>query len=409
MLPMLNNNLVVFFTRFRKTLLLMFIFSIGLSLNAIAQDYMGCGTKYSHRDQPSESEYSNDTDRDPSIKYINGIPDVRVVLPVVVHVVRHPTETEVDDAHINIMLSYLNQAFTGKNNQDDVREQFVDLIGNPNIEFALVKEDQNGSSFNGINRREIDDKLLLDRDIKSPEMGSEAWDTKKVINIWICDLGFDTGSNVAGYSSIPSSTKLNFSMDLATDGIVLDSHAIGYYNIYNTLVHEMGHYLGLNHTWGDGSCITNDGIDDTPPCSSASKPNHCSQTVEQCENTTLHENFMDYSKCRSMFTKGQVEEMHKILYTVRKGLLDDNSSSLSQIAVYPNPSNTSDHITVKEIYGNVLKEIDVYGVNGQLVKSFQYINDYEHIVDTKDFSPGLYFIRVRNDINHEETLKIVLR
>lgn len=409
MLPMLYNRLCLSFKVLPKALLLLLIFGICFSSNSNGQDYtMSCGTKYNHRDQSDENP-NLDYNHSPTIREFNGVPDVRTVLPVVVHIVKHPTETEIDDNQIGIMLSYLNQAFTATNNQSDVRQEFVEFIGNPNIEFNLVSQDQYGFGFNGIVRKEIDEKLLSDSDIKSAETGSEAWDTEKVINIWICDLGFGDGSNVAGYSSFPSTVKLNLSMNLITDGIVLDSHAIGYYGLYNTLVHEMGHYLGLNHPWGNGSCEINDGIKDTPPCTEASKPDQCSQSVEQCGVLSMHENFMDYSKCRSMFTKGQVNEMHKILHTVRKGLLHSSSNNMSQVALYPNPCDNNDRIVVKEVYGNLLKEIEVYSVNGQRVKSFQYINDYEHVLETQDLSPGLYFIRVMNDINHEETLKMVLR
>ena len=406
---MLYNRLCLSFNVFPKALFLLFIISISFSSTTNAQDYtMGCGTKYNHQDQSNDNTNLN-YNHLPSIKEYNSVPDVRTVLPVVIHILKHPNERSIDDKQIGIMLSYLNQAFTASNNQSNVREAFVEFIGNPNIEFNLISQNQNGSRFNGILRKDINEKLILDRDIKSGETGSEAWDTEKVVNIWICDLGFDQGSNVAGYSSFPSSVRLNLSMDIITDGIVLDSNAIGYYGLYSTLVHEMGHYLGLNHPWGNGSCEINDGIEDTPPCSEASKPDECSHTIEQCEVVSMHENFMDYSKCRSMFTKGQVNEMHRILHTVRKGLLHSNSNNMSQIDLYPNPCNSQDRITVKEVYGNSIKEINVYSVNGQRVKSLQYISDYEHVIETQDLSPGLYFIQVKNEMNHEEILKMVLR
>lgn len=406
---MLQNNFRCSSIRLRKALFLMLFTSVGFLSQTIAQDFMSCGTKYNHRDQSSTSNYDTPGDHSTSALISNTEFAFRPILPVVIHILHHPNETRIDDAHISVLLSYLNQAYTGKNNQDNVREEFVTSIGNPNIEFSLANQNPNGVATKGIIRKEIDEQLFFDRDIKSAETGSEAWDTEKVINIWICDLGFSDGSNVAGYSSFPVNTKLNFSIEQANDGIVLDSYAIGKLHLYNTLIHEMGHYLGLNHTWGDGSCYTNDGIDDTPPCNEASNPQNCADSIEQCGVLTQHENFMDYSKCRSMFTKGQVETMHRVLLSERRDLWEKNTRTASQIDIYPNPTPFTERVTIKEIYGNLLQKIEVYSSNGQLVKTFNQINDYQYIVETQDLAPGLYFIRVSNDIDHEETHKLLLR
>ncbi|MBK8471650.1 MAG: hypothetical protein IPL33_05335 [Sphingobacteriales bacterium] len=40
-----------------------------------------------------------------------------------------------------------------------------------------------------------------------------------------------------------------------------------------TAVHEVGHYLGLRHIWGDGDCTQDDGIDDTPDADAQNRCN----------------------------------------------------------------------------------------------------------------------------------------
>ncbi len=66
-----------------------------------------------------------------------------------------------------------------------------------------------------------------------------------------------------------------------------------------TLVHEVGHYLGLRHIWGDGGCAVDDFMDDTPRARAAS--NGCNKGVTTCAESTgeqyhdMLDNYMDYS------------------------------------------------------------------------------------------------------------------
>ncbi|KAL8827269.1 MAG: hypothetical protein Q9191_003286 [Dirinaria sp. TL-2023a] len=96
------------------------------------------------------------------------------------------------------------------------------------------------------------------------------------------------------------------------------------YNQGHTLTHEIGHWLGLLHVFGDGNSCDGDPdkIPDTPV---QSKPNHdCDPhvTYDSCPNRpgldSVH-NFMDYTKdhCRTEFTPNQKERMRKIWSTHR--------------------------------------------------------------------------------------------
>jgi len=80
------------------------------------------------------------------------------------------------------------------------------------------------------------------------------------------------------------------------------------YNLGDTLVHEMGHYFGLEHTFqGEGCDGKGDFVDDTPVVKRANK--RC-RVVDSCPNhrgNDMVENFMDYAPdtCMERFTPGQ--------------------------------------------------------------------------------------------------------
>ena len=100
----------------------------------------------------------------------------------------------------------------------------------------------------------------------------------------------------------------------------------------HVLTHETGHWLGLYHIWGKtGSCNRfkalfkrDDGIDDTPPqkkCSDLSRTS-CppkNRAVKKGGKSN-HNNFMDYSACRCMFTEKQAIKMRNNIITKRPNI-----------------------------------------------------------------------------------------
>ena len=120
-----------------------------------------------------------------------------------------------------------------------------------------------------------------------------------------------------GYAYLPEITD---TAQAYLDGIVIDWRALpfvsdfyggGYANEGDTLVHEAGHWLNLEHTFY-GQCNKNgDFVDDTPPQKWASSG--CPVGNDTCPAPGLDpiRNYMDYSddSCMFEFTPGQAQRM----------------------------------------------------------------------------------------------------
>src|SRR5690606_28012599 len=84
------------------------------------------------------------------------------------------------------------------------------------------------------------------------------------------------------------------------------------FNKGRTTTHEVGHFFGLNHIWGDDDgCARSDYVDDTPNQGprSVGCPTH--PKTDACGEVVMFQNFLDYSDddCMNLFTQGQVERM----------------------------------------------------------------------------------------------------
>ncbi len=105
------------------------------------------------------------------------------------------------------------------------------------------------------------------------------------------------------------------------DGVLIDASTFGLgsgcgnvrpqapYNLGRTTTHEVGHYLLLDHIWGNG-CGIDDGVSDTP--AQASDSGGCPNLgVKSCGSNDMHMNYMDYTNdaCMYMFSNGQVQRM----------------------------------------------------------------------------------------------------
>ena len=295
-----------------------------------------------------------------------------ITIPIAVHVMNTGgavgSPYNPSDAAINNMITFLNQGF---------KNTIASACGvDIEVQFALAQRKPDCSAYSGtvgIDRYNLGADATLgtqyiadgvryyssvgitETQLKSSFGNASNFDPSSYMNLWIVNKmnGVDGPSAnvpyVSGFGAFPGSNA-------ATDGMVMLANEVGTAtinaNTSRTLIHEVGHYLGLRHTFmgstegqstcpattaggcavdGDGICDTesyflpNNGMGKitfscTPPAINPCTMVAFSTNAGGC---SVLNNFMSYAdnSCLRMFTDGQKAIMRGTLNTARVGLI----------------------------------------------------------------------------------------
>lgn len=331
-----------------------------------------------------------------------------ITIPVVVHILYNDNKDNLSRERVLSQIDALNRDFAAQNEDiGQVPAAFKPFIADTKIRFALAQADPEGRATDGIVRKKtVQNSWKQDDRMKFSENGgSDAWDSRYYLNIWVCRLS----NNMLGYASFPGGGPEKDGVVIRTDifGTLDISHPV--YNKGRTATHEIGHWLNLRHLWGDQYC-GDDGVDDTPPqsgynsgCSSfpVIKPGGCNSSP----NGDMFMNFMDFSDdaCALMFTGGQAKRMQQLFEPsgLRVSILQSRALETPWndttppgdeplLHIYPNPAAAEIFLSDKSGNRIFADEYTVFNISGQ--KLLQ--GKARTAIPVHSLNAGVYFLQV---------------
>ena len=390
-----------------------------------------------------------------------------IKIPIVIHIIHRNSHsnigsgTNISDAQIEDQLRILNEDYSKTNPEfpNPPRNTFLNNAGNPDIEFCLATVDPDGNTTTGITRTATS-KINWDADDddnsnpchesngmkRSSCGGKDSWDPKKYLNIWVCDLTNSQSNGMTlGYAYLPGllANPFNTSDDYK-DGLVVDYRYFGTIGVAaissdgRTPTHEIGHYLGLMHTFceeydnqGNPVCCDNDNnnfggyVDDTPATKdiyfgsvSANTNNNTCNDLSYSNIFTsnvldMDENYMSYASNTWMFSNGQVDVMLATLNTseinggrsaLKNSDVSTNCSNIisssidisskNNVIMYPNPAKS--HIYIQS--GEQILSISLSNILGEIVI---HKRDLENrTIEISNLKNGIYFLNIKTKSGH---------
>jgi hypothetical protein len=346
-----------------------------------------------------------------------------VYIPVVVHILWKTSAQNIPDSRVTAQIAATNADFAGTNTHS--MEAFsTSLKANTNIQFCLAHKDPYGHYTTGITRTQTTVSTFNTDGYPQncsgyPERcfssgGHDAWDVKKYLNIWVCNLG----NSLCGISEFPTNPLNNYYGSTINYIYFGTTGSTPPYNLGGTLTHELGHCFNLYHIWGDdgGSCTGTDYNNDTPNQASENMntSNWSGVHTDACATSSpgmMYMNFMDYSDDidYANFTPNQVSRMAAVIGTSGPGHLlttsdgcsngvgIDEFENVSNINIFPNPTKdifnvtfdveNSDNvvITINNIVGDVVAKIEKQNVTSVNVP-----------IDLSEQSAGIYYVHIQS-------------
>lgn len=284
-----------------------------------------------------------------------------VTIPVVVHVIHsgqaYGVGANISDAQVQSQITVMNNDFRRAAGTPGFNSSAVgaDVM----IQFALAKVDPNGNPTNGIDRVNLCKTSYTTGEVNSLVKPQTIWDPTQYMNMWSVQFG-GSSSNILGYAQFPSNSGVvgvPAGGAANTDGVVANFATFGSsdygtdfslgapYDKGRTMTHEVGHFLGLRHIWGDddetdpnGLACATDFCNDTPPAHTANGA--CTLPIASCTPGLFEmvENYMDYTNdtCMNIFTVDQKARMTAVMNNSPRRVELKTSVKDIAIALFPN-------------------------------------------------------------------------
>lgn len=431
----------------KKVTLFALLFSV-INLSSFAQNTRTCGTMdnisaaemeaFEKSITPFVEDYiKNQTEGKNSKKTVYTI-------PTIVHIIHNTTENvgsgrNIPYSRVVSQINILNDDFRRTNSDaSNTPSYFQGVAADCEINFCLITKYPSGHPNAGQSLPEVGvDRVSTAaisgisntssgysmNTINSTIKPATSWNPNEVMNIWVCQLQ----SGLLGYATFPSSSTSSSTANV--DGTVMGYQYFGYnsaaypFHKGRTTTHEVGHWLGLYHIWGDdnGACSGSDQCSDTPNQANATSGCPSGKRTDNCTsgNGIMYQNYMDYSNdaCMNLFTSNQKARMQSVMANYpRRKTLNNFSSTLcstqtdidefanSNVNIYPNPTKGNINISFEK---NTDATIEVYNMVGKLVSSNNLTNKNFTSINLNNQPIGVYFLRVKSG-NSTKTERIML-
>lgn len=332
-----------------------------------------------------------------------------ITIPVVVHVIHSGqpvgTAPNITDAQVASQIKVLNNDFRRLAGSPGFNNNPVGA--DTQIQFALATSDPDGNPTNGINRVNLCQPSWSTAEINATVKPTTIWSPNDYMNMWSVNF---SDATLLGYAQFPIGSGLEGLPTTGaafTDGVVANYSTFGSinetdgtfllnppYNEGRTMTHEVGHYLGLRHIWGDGGCNVDDFCADTPNAGASNFG--CPVGTNSCTGVTnpgndMIENYMDYTddSCMNIYTIDQKARITAVMNnSPRRSTLKTSTKDLpielfandAQIIIEPTcpgaagcPTGVTQKVTIYNRGTNVLTSVSIqYSIAGSPLQTYNW-------------------------------------